>query len=194
MMQYLKWSSKNILESRTGHANGAFFIIGLNQGLAKCGQGAKSSPPPTFFSNVVLLLYIFLSAFIFGSAGSLMHRLCTGFLQLRQVGLLFTAGHGLLTAGASLVGEPGLEALGLQCWQRVGSAVVAHRLSCSAACGILPHQGLNPCPLHWQADSHPADRQAGPSTCLYWHTPTSVCLRVIYGGFHTIKGGAGRFR
>ena len=74
-MQYLKWSSKNILESRTGHANRAFFIIGLKQGLAKYGQGVKSSPPPTFFSNVVLLLYIFLSAFIFGSAGSLMHRL-----------------------------------------------------------------------------------------------------------------------
>ena len=34
-----------------------------------------------------------------------------------------------------------------------GSVVVAHGLSCSAACGILPDQGLNPCPLHWQADS-----------------------------------------
>ena len=26
-------------------------------------------------------------------------------------------------------------------------------LSCSAACGIFPDQGSNPCPLHWQADS-----------------------------------------
>ena len=34
-----------------------------------------------------------------------------------------------------------------------GSVVVAHGLSCSAACGIFPDQGLNPCPLHWQADS-----------------------------------------
>ena len=33
-----------------------------------------------------------------------------------------------------------------------GSVVVAHRLSCSMACGIFPDQGLNPCPLHWQAD------------------------------------------
>ena len=30
---------------------------------------------------------------------------------------------------------------------------MAHRLSCSAACGIFPDQGLNPCPLRWQADS-----------------------------------------
>ena len=32
------------------------------------------------------------------------------------------------------------------------SVVVAHRLSCSVACGIFPNQGLNPCPLHRQAD------------------------------------------
>ena len=35
------------------------------------------------------------------------------------------------------------------------STVVVHRLSCSAAYGILPDQGLNPCLLHWQADSLP---------------------------------------
>ena len=34
-----------------------------------------------------------------------------------------------------------------------GSVVVAHGLSCSAACGIFLNQGSNPCPLHWQADS-----------------------------------------
>ena len=34
-----------------------------------------------------------------------------------------------------------------------GSVVVAHRLRCSAACGIFPDQGSNPCPLHWQVDS-----------------------------------------
>ena len=37
--------------------------------------------------------------------------------------------------------------------RRSGSVVVAHGLSCSAACGIFPDQGTNPCPLHWQADS-----------------------------------------
>ena len=33
------------------------------------------------------------------------------------------------------------------------SVVVAHGLTCSAACGIFPDQGSNPCPLNWQADS-----------------------------------------
>ena len=37
--------------------------------------------------------------------------------------------------------------------RHMGSVVVAHGLSCSAACGILPDQGPNPCSLHWQADS-----------------------------------------
>ena len=32
---------------------------------------------------------------------------------------------------------------------------MAHGPSCSAACGIFPDQGSNPCPLHWQADSQP---------------------------------------
>ena len=35
----------------------------------------------------------------------------------------------------------------------MGSVVVAHGLSCSAACGTFPNQGSNLCPLHWQADS-----------------------------------------
>ena len=37
--------------------------------------------------------------------------------------------------------------------QSAGSVVVAHGLSCSAACGIFPDQGLNPCPLYRQVDS-----------------------------------------
>ena len=39
------------------------------------------------------------------------------------------------------------------------SVVVAHRLSCPLACGIFPDQGLNMCPLHWQADSYPLYHQ-----------------------------------
>ena len=46
--------------------------------------------------------------------------------------------------------------------RRTGSIVVAHRLSCSAACGIFPDQGSNPCPLHWQADSQPLRHQGSP--------------------------------
>ena len=43
--------------------------------------------------------------------------------------------------------------------RRAGSAIVAHRPSRPAACGILPDQGSNPCPLHWQADSQPLRHQ-----------------------------------
>ena len=46
--------------------------------------------------------------------------------------------------------------------RRAGSAAVAHGPSCSAACGILPDQGSNPCALHWQADSQPLRHQGSP--------------------------------
>ena len=46
--------------------------------------------------------------------------------------------------------------------RRAGSVVVAHGPSRSAACGIFPDQGSNPCPLHWQADSQPLCHQGSP--------------------------------
>ena len=82
------------------------------------------------------------------------------FSSCSKQGLLFVAVHGLLTAVTSLVAEHGLQAHELQqLWnvgsvvvacglQSAGSVVVAHRLSCPAACGIFSDQGLNPCPLH----------------------------------------------
>ena len=51
-------------------------------------------------------------------------------------------------------------------FRRAGSVVVAHGPSCSAACGIFPDQGSNPCPLHWQADSQPL-RHQGSSQHLF---------------------------
>ena len=46
--------------------------------------------------------------------------------------------------------------------RRAGSAIVAHGPSCSAACGILPDQGSNPCRLHRQADSQPLRHLGSP--------------------------------
>ena len=46
--------------------------------------------------------------------------------------------------------------------RRAGSVVVAHGPGCSAAGGIFPDQGSNPCPLHWQADSQPLRHQGSP--------------------------------
>ena len=51
--------------------------------------------------------------------------------------------------------------------RRASSGVVAHGPSCSAACGIFPDQGSNPCPLHWQADSQPLRHQGSPRCLLF---------------------------
>ena len=44
----------------------------------------------------------------------------------------------------------------------MGSVFVAHRLSCSFACGIFPEKRSNPCSLHWQVDSYPLHHQGNP--------------------------------
>ena len=64
------------------------------------------------------------------------------------------------------------------------SVAVAHRFSCPTACEIFLDQGLNPRPLHWQADSHPLDHRENPlcfcfcvsfCCCPSWsfHLPTA---------------------
>ena len=63
-------------------------------------------------------------------------------------------------AGLSLSRPLLLRSTGSRC---TGSVVVAHGPSCSAACGILPDQGSNPHPLHWQADSQPLRHQGSPT-------------------------------
>ena len=64
-----------------------------------------------------------------------------------------------LCAGLSLSRPLLLQSTGSR---RAGSVVVAHRPTCSAACGIFPDQGSNPCPLHWPADSQPLCHQGSP--------------------------------
>ena len=85
-------------------------------------------------------------------------------------GPLFIAVRGPLTITASLVAEHRLQT-------HTGSAIVAHGPSCSAAYGILPDQGSNPCPLHWQADSQPLHHQGSPfsfyNLCLSKNFPVS---------------------
>ena len=114
----------------------------------------------TFFKKFYL--------FIFGCVGSSLLRV--GFLQLRRAGAPLHCGAqgspcgGFFCSGAQAPGSWAsvVVAHGLQ---SAGSAVVAHRLRCSAACGIFPDQGLNPCPLHWQAHSQPLRHQGSP--CFY---------------------------
>ena len=62
--------------------------------------------------------------------------------------------------------------------RRAGSVAVAHGPSCSAACGIFPDQGSNPCPLHWQADSQPLRHQGSPPKhFLPWPLPRHLCCQ-----------------
>ena len=63
--------------------------------------------------------------------------------------------------------------------RRAGSAIVAHRPSRSTACGILPDQGSNPCPLHWQADSQPLCHQGSPVLISVYHFALFCSLAVI---------------
>ena len=61
------------------------------------------------------------------------------------------------------------------------SAVVVPGLSCSAACGIFPNQGLSLCLLHWQVNSLPLSHQRNPSTSLitvFW--VTRHCLLKVH--------------
>ena len=97
--------------------------------------------------------------------------LCWVFDGVRGISLVVVSGGytTLWCAGFSLqwllVAEHGFQARRLQQLWHAGSVVVARGLqstcsvvvvqglSCSAACGIFPDQGSNPCPLHWQVDS-----------------------------------------
>ena len=56
---------------------------------------------------------------------------------------------------------------------------MGHGLSCSAACGIFPHQGSNPHLLHWQADSLPLSHQGSPTACFLTAPPH--CSQVLDG-------------
>ena len=101
-----------------------------------------------FFNLFILFIYLFFLA-VLGL------RFCArAFSSRGERGPLFIAVRGPHTVAASLVAEHRLQT------RRLRS--VAHGPSCSAACGIFPDQGSNPCPLHWQADSQPLRHQGSP--------------------------------
>ena len=87
--------------------------------------------------------------------------LCWVFVSVQGLSLFaVSGGHSSLRCASLSVSRP------LFLWstgsRRAGSVIVVHGPSCSAACGIFPDQGSNPCPLHWQADSQPLRRQGSP--------------------------------
>ena len=108
--------------------------------------------------NASLLFFIYLFIYLF-----IYSWLCWVFVSVRRLSLVAASGghSSSRCAGLSLSRPLLLRSTGSR---RAGSVVVAHRPSCSTACGIFPDQGSNPCPLHWQADSQPLRHQGSP--CL----------------------------
>ena len=69
--------------------------------------------------------------------------------------------------------------------RRAGSVIVAHGPSCSAACGIFPDQGSNPCSLHWQADSQPLRHQGSrPFIYLFIHLHRRALMDSYFMGYN----------
>ena len=116
--------------------------------LCKYAQSFKFSM--FFFFQIFYLLFLFLAV--------LGLRFCVrAFSSCGEWGPLSSSRR----AGLSLSRRLLLQSRGSR---RSGSVVVAHGPSCSAACGIFPDQGSNPCPLHWQADSQPLCHKGSPNS------------------------------
>ena len=105
-------------------------------------------------------------------------------------GLLSSCGNqGLLSSGSARASHCRgclLQSMGSR---HAGSAVVVHRLSCSAACGIFPDQESNPHPLHWQILNQWITREVLPpafkylfilsTAVLLWTVSAwSICLKL----------------
>ena len=95
-----------------------------------------------YYLPSVKSFYFFIYLCIFGCAG--FSLLGTGFLQLQR-----TIPH--CSAQASHCGTFAIAEHRLRCM--ISVVVVAHKLSCSEACGIFPDQGSNSYPLHWQVNA-----------------------------------------
>ena len=109
-----------------------------------------------------LFIYLFILKFIY----LFIFWLCWVFVSVRGPSLVVASGgHSSSRCAALSPSQPlPLRSTGSR---RAGSAVVAHGPSRSAACGIFPDQGSNPCPLHWQADSQPLCHQGSPQQELF---------------------------
>ena len=104
-----------------------------------------------FFKYLFLFIYLWL---------------CWVFVSVRGLSLVVASGDHSSSrcAGLSLLRPLLLRSTGSR---RAGSVIVAHGPSRSAARGIFPDQGLNPYPLHWQADSQPLRHQGSPNNCFF---------------------------
>ena len=117
----------------------------------------------TLYIYIFFLINLFIYLFIFW--------LCWVLVSVRGLSLVVASGghSSSWCAGLSLSWPLLLWSTGSR---RAGSVVVAHGPSCSAACGIFPDRGSNPCPQHWQANYQPLCHQGSPHY---------IFLRSFYG-------------
>ena len=109
---------------------------------------APFSSPYIFFLIFILFIYLFIL------------WLCWVFVSVRGPSpVAASGGHSSSRCAGLSLSWPLLWSTGSR---RAGSAIMAYGPRCSAACGILPDQGSNPCPLHWQAESQPLPHQGSP--------------------------------
>ena len=136
-----------------------YFITGL--GTIKCNQ-TPASPPGGQQGGGLILFPVSEFFFFFLINLFIYFWLCWVFFCVPGLPLVAASGghSSSRCADLSLSRPLPLRSTGSR---RAGSAIVAHGPSCSAACGILPDQGSNPCLLHWQADSQPLRHQGSPS-------------------------------
>ena len=100
--------------------------------IPKCSCMLETPGKLFFFFLIYLFIYFWL---------------CWVFVSARGLSLVAASGgrSSSRCAGLSLSWPLLLQSTGSR---RAGSVGVAHGPSCSAACGIFPDQGSNPCPLH----------------------------------------------
>ena len=128
--------------------HGGYLTLDTHLHFAFLHLWASEITPNQFTDLFYLFIYLFIYLFMV-------------FVSVRGLSLVAASGghSSSRCAGLSLSRPLSLQSTG---FRRAGSVVVAHGPSCSAACGIFPDQGLNPCPLHWQADSQLLRHQGSP--------------------------------
>ena len=133
----LEFSLLHVSKTKWARSRPPFLTLGLKSSYRKSLCSTDKELPNFFFFFFNLFIYF---------------RLCWVFVSVRGLSLVAASGGhsssrcaGLSLSRPLLLRSPGS--------RRASSVVTAHGLSCSAACGIFPDQGSNPCPLHWQADS-----------------------------------------
>ena len=142
---------------RLGEISGLVLCLNTSyghwSGSHKLDLGEMSGIPlKNNHSFIFFIFYFFLKNFTFIYLFIYLFWLCWVFVSVRGLSLVMASGghSSSRCAGLSLSRPLLLRSTGSR---HTGSVVVAHGLSCSAACGIFPDQGSNPCPLPWQADS-----------------------------------------